>query len=79
MPMLIIPCLGNFIGIVWKNASRTWLDICRSESGMEFVIISEQGDLDLEIFVYEKIEHLFLKFGELCGFTAMPRYFSLGY
>ena len=46
---------------------------------MEFVIISEQGDLDLEIFVYEKIEHLFLKFGELCGFTAMPRYFSFGY
>ena len=46
---------------------------------MDFLIVSEEGDLDLQIFVYAKIENLFLKFGELCGFTALPRYFSLGY
>jgi len=41
MPMLIIPCLGNFIGIVWKNASRTWMDARRIEEGLEVLIVSE--------------------------------------
>ena len=41
VPILIIPCLGNFIGIVWKNASKTFLDVRRNTEGLELLIVSE--------------------------------------
>ena len=29
MPLLIIESLGYFICLIWKNASRTWMDVKR--------------------------------------------------
>lgn len=79
IPLLISPTPGKIMGLFWRNASQTWVDIKKSEKESSCLWLSETGDLEFYVIPAKNIQELFYKMGKLLGFATLPPYFSLGY
>ena len=82
---------GPSVGLLWLNASETWVDVSNSTPGLleslawgeipqtESHWISESGVIDVHILLGPTPKDLFRQYSRLTGTTDLPPLFSLGY
>ena len=79
VPLLIAQYPKKTVGIFWRNASLTYIDIMKNKNKSNCLWLSECGDLEFYIIPALSQQDLFLKLGKLLGFAPLPPYFSFGY
>lgn len=80
------------VGVFWLNAAETWIDVTKGKDSVNPLSlgigaktsththwISENGLLDVFVFLGPTPKDLTKSYGELTGYTAMPQEFALGY
>jgi alpha 1,3-glucosidase len=82
---------GSSVGVFWLNAAETWVDITKSKDSSNPLSlgkakttththwISENGIMDVFVFLGPSPRDLTAAYGELTGYSAMPQEFAIGY
>ncbi|EFW16067.1 glucosidase II alpha subunit [Coccidioides posadasii str. Silveira] len=83
---------GSTVGVLWLNAAETWVDIVKSKETPNPLALgakestntqthwfSENGQLDVFIFLGPTPYDVTKSYGELTGFTQLPQHFSIAY
>lgn len=80
------------VGLFWLNAAETWVDIAKSKSSSNPLAlgiggrtdtqthwISENGLMDVFVFLGPTAEDVMQSYGALTGFTQLPQTFAIGH
>ena len=67
------------VGVFWLNAAEMYIDIDKTEGGVDSQWLAESGALDLFLLLGPTPAHLAMQFASLTGKSAMPQMFSIGY
>ncbi|KAI1982319.1 glucosidase II [Ophidiomyces ophidiicola] len=83
---------GSTVGVLWLNAAETWVDIVKMKQspnplslGVEETTdtqthwFSENGLLDVFVFLGPNPYDIAKTYGELTGFTQLPQHFAIAY
>ncbi|KMU74661.1 neutral alpha-glucosidase AB [Coccidioides immitis RMSCC 3703] len=83
---------GSTVGVLWLNAAETWVDIVKSKETPNPLALgakestntqthwfSENGQLDVFVFLGPTPYDVTKSYGELTGFTQLPQHFSIAY
>ncbi|KAI1932854.1 glucosidase II [Ophidiomyces ophidiicola] len=83
---------GSTVGVFWLNAAETWVDIVKMKQspnplslGVEETTdtqthwFSENGLLDVFVFLGPNPYDIAKTYGELTGFTQLPQHFAIAY
>lgn len=77
---------GNSAGVFWANAADTYVDITKQQKDKKKRSasttshwISENGLLDVFVFLGDEPEDINEQYGAVTGYTFLPQTFALGY
>lgn len=83
---------GSTVGVLWLSAAETWVDIVKSEKARNPLALgvsgktstethwfSENGLLDVFVFLGPTPHDISKKYGELTGYSQLPQHFAIGY
>ncbi|KAI1266540.1 glycoside hydrolase family 31 protein [Xylariaceae sp. FL1019] len=92
IPLMQAQRKDSTVAVFWLNAAETWIDVIKSkESKNPLAIgtsartntqthwISENGQMDLFVFLGPTPQDISKAYSELTGTTAMPQEFAIGY
>lgn len=78
IPLMVAVKPKVSVGVFWINAADTFIDIDKKDS-VETHWISENGLLDVVLFVGKTPSEINEKYGQLTGNIELPQEFALGY
>ena len=67
------------VGAFWLNAAEMYIDVGKTEGGVESQWLAESGSFDLFLLLGPTPVDLAMQFASLTGKSAMPQMFSIGY
>lgn len=90
IPYLISHRPESSVGVFWLNASETWVDVSRSNTGVlsrvkgekentEVHWMSESGVVEVHLLLGPSPKDVFRQYTTLTGTTSLPPLFALGY
>lgn len=79
IPLLLALKPGVSMGVFWINSADTFIDIDKSTGDTKTHWISENGVLDVMIFIGKTPQDINKSYGLVTGYTSLPQLFSLGY
>lgn len=66
-------------GVFWANAADTYVDITKDKQGTTSHWISENGLLDVFVFMADTPNEINRQYGAITGKSALPQEFAIGY
>lgn len=79
IPYLTALSKESSVGAFWLNAAEMYIDIEKTEGGIESQWLAESGSFDLFLLLGPTPADLSKQFASLTGKSAMPQMFSIGY
>lgn len=79
IPYLTAMSEESSVGVFWLNAAEMYIDISKSEAGVESQWLTESGSFDVFLLLGPSPLDLSKQFASLTGKSAMPQMFSIGY
>lgn len=79
IPLLLALKPGVSMGVFWVNSADTYIDIDKSSMDTKTHWISENGVLDVMVFIGKTPQDINRSYGRVTGYSLLPQLFSLGY
>lgn len=79
IPYMVALQEGSAVGAFWLNAAEMYIDVEKSQQGIDTQWMAESGVVDLFLLLGPTPAKLSQQYSALTGTTAMPQMFSIGY
>ncbi|KAH3682410.1 hypothetical protein WICPIJ_006620 [Wickerhamomyces pijperi] len=79
IPLMVAHKSGLSTGLFWVNGADTFIDVKKEGTDTQTHWISENGVIDLVIFIAKTPQEITKNYAALTGTTQLPQLFSLGY
>jgi mannosyl-oligosaccharide alpha-1,3-glucosidase len=79
IPYLVANSEEHSVGAFWLNAAEMYVDIEKTDAGVQSQWLAESGSFDLFLLLGPTPADLAKQFASLTGKSAMPQMFSIGY
>lgn len=79
IPFMLAQKPGSTAGVFWLNSADTYIDIAKQPARTNTHWISENGVMDVYLFLGEKPQDVIHSYAKITGTAALPPLFAVGY